>query len=146
MELTLEKQINCPVSSVYKAFTDAAVLSQWFTSNAKVDLRVGGRYSNDDNDEGKYLEIQPNKLVKFTWDNKNYCPGTEVSVFFNGGDKTTDVTLIHHNLATEKHVNSMKSGWTWALANVKLYLEEGKKIGYEEWLKTISNEQLAMNN
>lgn len=141
MELKLTQSIKRPVSVVYKAFTDAGALSQWFTSNAKVDLRVGGRYSNDDHDEGEYLEIKPNERVKFTWDNKNYCPGTQVSVSFNEEGGSTHVTLIHHNLATENHVKSMQSGWNWALSNVKLFLEEGKKIGYEEWL-----EQLRIKN
>jgi len=142
LSLKLQKTIEAQVSDVYNAFASASQLSKWFTSSAKADLRVGGRYSNDDLDEGKFLEIVKNRKLKFTWDNKTHCPGTVVTVYFNRVSKSmTMVRLIHSGLESKKHVEGMKIGWMWALYNVKLFLETGKTIGHDEWLKTIYREK-----
>lgn len=141
MDLKLEKEIRAPQNVCYDAFTLPENLSKWFTTNAKADLRVGGRYSNDDNDEGEFLEVKPNELLRFTWDNKAHCPGTEVKVEFKALDKNkTNITLNHSGLVDEIHLSDMKSGWSWALESVKQYLETGKILTYDEWEKNLSNE------
>lgn len=135
--LKIQKTILKNVNAVYNAFVNPKTLSAWFTTNAKVDLRAGGRYSNDDFDEGKYLEIKHGKKLKFTWENKSYCPGTVVTIFFDKKEKNkTRVRLVHSLLKTKEHVESMRAGWKWALFNVKLFLEIGKTITHEEWLKS----------
>lgn len=134
MELKLTRKIKLPSSEVFKAYSNAALLSQWFTTNAKVDFKVGGRFSNDDRDEGEYLEIIPDNLIKFTWENKDHCPGTIVEVKLNPlSENETEVTITHSEIKTEPEVLDMKEGWSWSLDCVKLFLEEGKKINFEEW-------------
>jgi len=134
--ITLSKLIQTSPQKAYKAFTDEADLSDWFTTNAKCDLKVGGRYSNADHDEGEYLELSPAERVRFTWDNKEHCPGTEVKVEFNSsGENETRVTLTHSGFKDEKGPDDLKTGWTWALTSLKSYLETGKRITYEEWDK-----------
>jgi uncharacterized protein YndB with AHSA1/START domain len=140
--LKLQKTIEAQLSDVYNAFADASELSKWFTTNARADLRAGGKYSNDDMDEGTFLEIVDNKKLRFTWDNRAHCPGTEVTVSFEAkGRGKTLVMLVHSKLETKKHVKDMKSGWSWALYNVKLFLETGKTIGYEKWLKSVNRKK-----
>jgi uncharacterized protein YndB with AHSA1/START domain len=135
--LKLQKSINKNTQDVFDAFVNPKMLSKWFTTNAKVDLRTGGRYSNADFDEGEYLEIKPNQKIKFTWENKNHCPGTVVTLFFDkAGNQRTRVRLIHSKLESRLHVKDMKSGWQWALSNLKLFLENKKSISYELWLKS----------
>ncbi len=142
MNLRINQIINCPVSAVYNAFTDSVILSKWFTSNAKVDLKVGGKYNNDDGDEGEFLEIKENEKLKFTWENKQYCPGTIVDFYFKPiSENETEVELIHSELLTEAHISSMKTGWTWAMHNVKMFLEEGKTIKYNDWLEQVNNKK-----
>jgi hypothetical protein len=46
------------------------------------------------------------------------------------------VELIHSELASEKDKQDMQGGWSWALASLKSYLETGKPVSYEEWLKS----------
>ncbi len=132
LTLVLKKQISAPQERIFEAFTHAELLSTWFTTQAKVDLRVGGRYSNADKDEGVFLEIVRPSLVRFTWENADHCPGTEVRIEIS---REGLVTLTHSKLASEEHVVGMRSGWSWALDNVKLFLEAGRTVGYEEWLK-----------
>jgi len=139
MELKIEKEIDASQEDCYKAFTDPEHLSKWFTTNAKADLKVAGRYSNDDNDEGEFLELKPFERVRFTWDNKQHCPRTEVKIdfIFINEDKTK-IILTHSKLESEFHVNDMGKGWRWAFENIKSYLETGKTITFEEWGKNNS--------
>ncbi len=140
LTLILTKEITATPERVFNAFTKPELLSKWFTTNAKVDLRVGGEYSNDDKDKGVFLESDPPHLLRFTWDNADHCPGTEVRIEISSD---AAVTLTHSKLASEEHVKGMRSGWSWALDNVKLYLEDGRTEGYEEWLRRQTETQTA---
>ena len=84
--LKLQKAIKARISDVYNVFADASQLSKWFTTNARADLRVGGKYSNDDTDEGTYLEIVKNRKLRFTWDNKGYCPRRVAFYYLGAGE------------------------------------------------------------
>ncbi len=139
MELKLKKLINTTSEACYNSFTEPEHLSKWFTTNAKADLMIGGRYSNDDKDEGEFLELKPFDLIAFTWENKEHCPGTEVKVEFISLDKNkTKIILTHSMLQNELHVKDMTTGWTWALESVKQYLETGKRLTYSEWENTFN--------
>lgn len=137
MELKLEAEIKRSKEICYNAFTDEKQLSQWFSTNSKCDVRTGGYYCNDDKDEGVYLELKPYERIRFTWDNKEHCPGTEVLIEFNSSDSdNTKIILTHLKLENEFHIKEMTTGWTWALVSLKSYLENGKPVTYNEWLNS----------
>lgn len=122
------------MASVFEAFTEPRHLSVWFTKEADADLRPGGRYSNSDNDKGEFLEIDPPHRVRFTWENENHCPGTEVDVRFETQSATTArITLNHSLLSGRDEIAEMKEGWSWALESLRSYLESGKPITFEDW-------------
>ncbi|MBC8145765.1 MAG: SRPBCC domain-containing protein, partial [bacterium] len=52
-EVAVERSISVSAERAYTAWVDPAQISTWFTTNAVQDVRVGGRYSNDDNDSGE---------------------------------------------------------------------------------------------
>lgn len=77
----LHRVFAAPVEKVFKAFTDADALASWlppFGFVCKVhsmDFKIGGSYQmtftnfttgNGHSFGGKYLEIQPNELLKYT--------------------------------------------------------------------------------
>lgn len=133
MDIVLEKQIEKSAEDVYNALTDPVLLSVWFTKNAKCELQPGGRYENDDKDEGVFLELIPFKRIRFTWDNKEHCPGTEVDIqLIEEYNIKTKITLRHLKLKSEKDCAEMKEGWTWALTSLKSFLETGKPVRYNE--------------
>jgi uncharacterized protein YndB with AHSA1/START domain len=135
-----EVPISPPPSMVFKALTSPDQLNEWFTNRAKVDLRVGGRYSNNDGDRGRFLEIVPNKRLRFSWDNPSWAPGSIVEILLKRIKNRTVLTLIHSGFEREKerkHYASVQSGWDWALANLKSYVEGRKTIGYEDWLRRV---------
>ena len=135
-KVDITKEVNTTPEKAYSAFTDPGELSTWFTTNAKADLRPGGKYSNGDKDQGEFIEIVPNEKVRFTWENQGHCPGTEVEVRFEkADDNKTLIKLQHTKLPDEAGMMDMKKGWTWALTSAKSYLETGKPITYGEWEK-----------
>lgn len=133
-----EVSIRAIPSKVFAALTKPAKLNTWFTSGAKVDLRVGGRYANADKDMGRFLEIVPNKRIRFTWDNPDHAPGTIVEIVLTRNAAGSIVSLLHYGFtktADFEHYSSRDSGWEWALYNLKAHLEGKAVVQYEEWLK-----------
>jgi len=133
-----EISIRVVPSRVFAALTKPAKLNAWFTTGAKVDLRVGGRYSNRDKDTGKFLEDVPNKRLRFTWDNRDHAPGTIVEIVLTRKQAGTTASLLHYGFSKRKdfeHYSSDVSGWNWALSNLKAYLEGRRVVQYEDWLK-----------
>ena len=79
-ELVLTRLIDAPREKLYRAWTDATLLKQWFaplpwtTPHAELDVRPGGAShvvmrSPDGNDmpcPGVYLEVVPNQRLVFT--------------------------------------------------------------------------------
>ena len=79
-ELVLTRIIDVPREKLYRAWTDAEVLKQWFaprpftTPVAELDVRAGGANrivmrdaeGNDYPNAGVYLEVVPNEKIVFT--------------------------------------------------------------------------------
>jgi uncharacterized protein YndB with AHSA1/START domain len=133
-----EVSIQAIPSRVFAALTRPTKLNAWFTTGAKVDLRVGGLYTNKDKDTGRFLEIKPNKRLRFTWDNPNHAPHTIVEILLKKDGESTTVSLLHHGFSRKKdfeHYSSNVSGWNWALFNLKANLEGRETVQYEDWLK-----------
>jgi uncharacterized protein YndB with AHSA1/START domain len=133
-----EVSIHALPSRVFAALTSPSKLNTWFTSGARVNLRVGGRYSNADKDTGRFLEVVPNKRLRFTWDNPDHAPGTIVEVVMARNGPDAVVSLLHYGFSRKadfEHYSSQVSGWDWALYNLKAFLERKPIVQYEEWLK-----------
>jgi len=134
--LHLHRTIQASAAEAFRALTDPVLLSQWFTTRAEVDLRKGGRYHNADGDQGVFLEVDPPRQVTFTWENPEHCPGTIVTLTLRDAARgRVLVRLLHRRLASPADVDHMREGWQWALTNLKLFLEEGTAITFEDWQK-----------
>jgi uncharacterized protein YndB with AHSA1/START domain len=137
-EVGVTRTVAAPVDRCFRVFLEPKEQSAWFTTKAKADLRVGGRYSNADGDQGEFLAIQPTRRLRFTWENAKHCPGTVVEVTFIAKDKTKSKTLValtHQKLASTKDRESMKRGWSWAMDSYRSYVETGQAISNEAWEK-----------
>ncbi len=132
-----EVTISATPSRTFRALTEPSQLNGWFTHAAEVDLRVGGRYSNGDHDQGKFLEVLQNKRLRFTWDNPRHAKGSVVEILLTGRKGKTLATLLHygfHRRSDLEHYGSGTSGWDWALDNLKAHLEGRRVTQYETWL------------
>ena len=135
-----EVPISRSPSRVFNALTTPRHLDKWFASGSKVNLRVGGRYSNREGDKGRFLEIAPGQRLRYTWDNKRWAPGSIVEIILKRIKGETVLTLIHSGFPKEKearHYASKESGWNWALTNLKAYVEGRTTIEYEDYLRNL---------
>ncbi len=107
---------------LFEYFVEPKYLVKWFredtywTTEAHVDFKVGGRYDitmvteigNTFTHDGTFKEIEPPSKLKFTW-GSGIVENTEVTLFFNAIDNQhTEVQIIHNNFPTfelrERHI------------------------------------------
>jgi uncharacterized protein YndB with AHSA1/START domain len=132
--VSVSRTVACPLEKAWNAWAEAQDLSRWFTTQAKQDFREGGRYENADKDSGTFLRIVPMKRIKFTWEQSKHRAGSEVEVTFEP-TKTGKVRMVlsHEKLASQKEVEDLREGWSWAMDSLKSYLETGKPIAWKDW-------------
>ena len=140
LELIVEKEINSTPANIYNSLTDPLILIKWYTTNAKGDLSIGGRYSNDDGDEGEYLELKPFEKIRMTWENPDNCPATEASIeIISLTYDVTKVRVTHTKLESDEDIEKMKERWSWVLDNLKQFLEIGVPITFDKWKRQRRN-------
>jgi uncharacterized protein YndB with AHSA1/START domain len=133
--LRLERTFDAPAQDVFDAWTSEEVLRRWFhaghdweTTEAQVDLRVGGsvrvvmRNPQDKGEAGgggQYLEVDPPRRLVFTWlwDDNNIR--TLIEVDFEEADGVTTVRFTHSDLWDEEAVRSHDDGWRKCFDNLE---------------------------
>lgn len=143
--LVISRVFDAPRALVFKVWTDAAHMSQWFhpgefkVTSVDVDLHVGGSYHFTWlSPEGKhyagggvYREIKaPSRLV-YTWIWEESCNedrkdliGMETLIevdFIEQGGKTL-LNFTHSGLPDRKTVDAHTGGWTSFLENLGKHL------------------------
>lgn len=140
-ELMLRRVFQAPRERVFKAWTEPEALQAWFgpdefcTTEAEVDLQVGGRYlfkmeladGTLVEHGGVYREIVPPERLVFTWElggelggesGGAYCAGADapvetlVTVTFVARGAATEVVLRHEKLPSETVREGHRKGWT----------------------------------
>ena len=114
---------------VFRAWTDPEQLKKWWghdgwsTPIAEVDLRVGGSYRlgmlNPDAEGpyvcgGTYKEVTPPEKLVYTWKWEHApedAPSTLVTVEFVEQGDSTEVVLVHEQLADEEDRDKHGEGW-----------------------------------
>ena len=133
-ELVLSRLIDAPREKVYRAWTEPALLKQWFaplpwnTPHAELDVRPGGAnlvvMRGPDGQEfpnrGVYLEVVPNEQLVFTdayteaWQPSQRPFMTVILTFANEGGKTRYTARVRHwtVAAREEHEKmGFQAGW-----------------------------------
>jgi uncharacterized protein YndB with AHSA1/START domain len=131
LTLQLSKTIKTSRSRAFAAWTQPAELMQWFApgpmkaESIDVDLRIGGIFRwaicvpSPQNGQamnvvfsGQFLEIQANKLLRFTWQSEaNPSDSTLVTVSFADVEGGTEVALTQERISTSEIFNRNKGGW-----------------------------------
>lgn len=133
-ELVLSRLIDAPREKVYRAWTEADILKQWFaprpwtTPRAELDVRPGGTSfvvmrdpdGNEYPNQGIYLEVVPNERLVFTdayttaWQPSEKPFFTAVLTFADEGGKTRYVArALHWNIEDKQAHEKMgfHEGW-----------------------------------
>ena len=133
--LHMERTYDAPAQRVFDAWTSPEVLRRWWhaeydweTSEAEVDLRVGGavrvvmRNPHDGSEHGgsgQYLEIDPPRRLVFTW----YWDGNDtrqiIEVDFEEAGGATTVRFTHRDLWSEEAVRDHEDGWGRCFDNLE---------------------------
>lgn len=133
-ELLLTRLIDAPPEKLYRAWTEPALLKQWFaphpwtTPEAELDVRPGGANlvvmrSPDGNDfpnRGVYLEVVPNQRLVFTdayseaWQPSEKPFMTVILTFEEEGGKTRYTARVRHWTVADREAHEkmgFHGGW-----------------------------------
>jgi uncharacterized protein YndB with AHSA1/START domain len=132
--LVIARTYPASVERVFKAWTDANQLGQWFaptddyTTKANVDLRVGHEYriaithkgGNVHTILGTYRVIDPPRKLVYTWRWEGGPTGdTLVTVDFVPEGNATKVTITHEQFATTEDRDKHNEGWNGCLGRLQ---------------------------
>jgi len=138
--LTLTREYAAPPERIWRAWTDAKALSEWWgpepggaVSVAALDVRVGGRFricfggadGNAHECAGTYQEVaRPSKLV-FTWSWPRTTPEREslVTIAFKPAGSGTELDFVHARHFDEKVRDGHLRGWSEAFVKLDRFLQ-----------------------
>jgi uncharacterized protein YndB with AHSA1/START domain len=137
--LRMDRTYEAPVERVFAAWTNEDVLRRWFhagsdweTSEAAVDLRVGGdvrvvmRDPHKDAEYGgggRYTEVDPPNRLAFTWTWDDEPHETLIEIDFEEAGGSTTVRFTHNGLLDEARLRDHEDGWGKCFANLERTLE-----------------------
>ena len=133
-DLVLKRLINAPREKVFKAWTDAELLKQWFaplpytTPHAELDVRPGGANlivmrgpdGNEFPNRGVYLEVVENERIVVTdaftnaWEPSEKPFMTLILTFKDEGGKTKYTALVRHWTVADREAHEKMGfhvGW-----------------------------------
>ena len=144
-KVVVKKVIRADRERVFDAWTNPEVMAHWYIgapegrAEATVDLKVGGKFTNDMHIQGKstclpdqsaavkcyphhgeYLEIKRPERLVFSW-NSLAVQNSVVTVELRAVDNGTEVTITHA-LPSIEQCAGHEQGWTHALTNLDTLL------------------------
>jgi len=140
--LTLRRTFRAPRDKVFRAWTSAKELAQWFAPSAEyltkvpeLDLKVGGKYKvemqhkggNVNTVGGTYREIKPPEKIAFTWRWENDPAGQEslVTIEFLDLGPSTEILLTHTQLPNAEQRDKHAHGWNGCLDRLDRFVQAG---------------------
>jgi len=133
MKITVTIVVHAPLAEVWRAYTTPddikvwnAASSDWHTTQAEVDLRVGGKFcsrmeakdgSFSFDFAGEYTKLIPQQLIEYVFDERN------VSVNFT---ESSDGILVKVSFDPESihPEEQQREGWQSILNNFAKYVSE----------------------
>ena len=141
LTLRMERTYRAPAQAVFDAWTSEEVLRRWLhagrdweTTEAEVDLRVGGTVRVVMRDPeadaeygggGTYTEIDPPRRLAFTWLWDDNSTRMLIEIDFEEAGGVTTVRFTHSGLWDEDAVRSHEGGWTRCFDNLERALGTG---------------------
>ncbi len=133
MKITVTTVVRAPLTEVWQAYTTPddikawnAASSDWHTTQAEVDLRVGGKFCSRMEAKdgsfgfdfaGEYTKLIPQQLIEYVFDERN------VSVNFT---QSSDGILVKVSFDPESihPEEQQREGWQSILNNFAKYVSE----------------------
>ena len=133
-ELNLEREFDASAASLFEAWTNHEIMKLWFAPGNMTVPEVssnpieGGQYRivmQEENGEqyivsGKYLVINPNQEIAFTWQWDGSPHTTKVNVQLTPLEGNRTRIRLHHSEFTEEEFRDKHNeGWIGCLDNLK---------------------------
>jgi uncharacterized protein YndB with AHSA1/START domain len=133
MKITVTTVVHAPLAEVWRTYTTPddikvwnAASSDWHTTQAEVDLRVGGKFCSRMEAKdgsfgfdfaGEYTKLIPQQLIEYVFDERN------VSVNFT---ESSDGILVKVSFDPESihSEEQQRQGWQSILNNFAKYVSE----------------------
>jgi len=120
--------IRAPIVTVFRAMTDARIIDEWGGGPARVQARVGGKYSLWDGEmNGTIKEIEFPHLLIFTWREEVWdkdISDTLVRWSLEEHERGTRLYVNHSGLPGRRIREIHNDGWgEYFLGPLKAYLE-----------------------
>lgn len=131
-KITIETSISAPINQVWRAYTTPEDIKQWnaasndwHTTEALVDLRVGGKFSSRMEAKdgsmgfdfaGTYTQIIENKLIAYTFGDR------AAQVAFSSDSNGVTVSITFDSESTHS-IEQQREGWQAILNNFARYVE-----------------------
>jgi uncharacterized protein YndB with AHSA1/START domain len=137
--LSIARTFDAPRERVFAAFTDAAIVRQWFAPDGTVDeahwdARAGGTFRiamTVANGEvyivsGTFSAVRPPEHLAFSFRWAEDDPALErdtfVSIDFIGRGTRTEMTFVQTHFRDDESRDNHRSGWTASLDNLAALL------------------------
>lgn len=138
--ITLHRVLAAPPEKVYRAFVEPDAMAKWYPPNGftcqvhHIDVRPGGSYKSSFTNfttgkthsfQGKYLEVTPNKQLKYTdkFDDPGLPGEMRVTITFTKVSCGTDLKIVQEGVPDAIPPEQCYLGWQQCLNNLALLVE-----------------------
>ncbi len=126
-DVRIERVLPATIGRVYDAWSRPELMTRWYCPNpahelqVEADVRVGGEYVVTMGPyvvRGHYLEVEPPRLLAFTWKWDGSDDSSEVRVELTEVDGGTHLLLSHTALSNAEDAAGHLQGWELQLARL----------------------------
>jgi len=140
--LRLERLLPAPMEEVFAAWTEGESMARWMSpvghAEVEIDLRVSGRFRvvmvGDEmriEHTGKYLEVDPPRLLSFTWQSPYTGPEPSVvTVTLAEDGNQTRLVLVHERLPNHQ-VEAHAGGWASMVDRLETLLDLSRGLDHD---------------
>lgn len=142
--LVLTFELHAEPQRVFDALTQPRHLNRYLTTNATVDLQVGGRWAHGDGESGKYIKVAVPRALVLTYTNSRLGIETEVDMLLVPSFPLgrTRLRIVQKGLdpqkVTPETVLWLELRWKYVAAALDAYLAGDKMPGFDAWMAGLS--------
>lgn len=143
--LNASKTFQVPVEALYKAWTDAEQLRQWWKpmgltlTQVENEMREGGKiaYQFEGQEgtsltiDGTYQEVQPPQRLVYTWNwqlpDEKLNSAYKLEVVFESLESGSSISITQQEDEQQESVKPKASAWDEELSKLASFLESGDK-------------------
>ncbi|MCF2493095.1 SRPBCC family protein [Dyadobacter chenhuakuii] len=138
--IEIERQFNVSVEELFKAWTEAEHLKQWWhpmgasLTDVKNELKEGGAveyYVGDSGLEitGTYSEVVPNEKLAYSWvwnmSDEGSESGYKLDITFSPDGEGSKLKVVQEGFSGPEFLKPHEEGWEKGLDDLESYLSSG---------------------